>query len=78
MKTELIVAGFIVFLAMIAFFALLGTIGFVHMCKHNCHLKKPRCNCCADLEKEDLNEDYGEYYYSDGERRLDVMEVGIL
>ena len=77
MKPKLILAGFIVFLAMIAFLALLGTIGFVHMCKYNCHLKKPRCNCCADLEKEDVNEDYGEYYYSDGDRRLDVMEVGI-
>ena len=63
---------------MIAFLALLGTIGFVHMFKHNCHLQKPGCNCCADLEKEDVNEDYGEYYYSDGERRLDVVEVRIL
>ena len=61
---------------MIAFLALLGTIGFVHKCKNNRHLKKHRCNCCADLEspveKEDVNEDYGDYYYSDGERRMDV------
>ena len=37
---------------MVAFVALLGIIGFVHMCKNNCHLKKHRCNCFADLEKE--------------------------
>ena len=60
---------------MVAFVALLGIIGFVHMCKNKCHLKKLRCNCRAELEKEDINEDYGDYYYSDGDRRLDVMEV---
>ena len=27
------------------------------------------------MEKEDENLDYGNYYYADGERRLDVMEV---
>jgi len=27
------------------------------------------------FEKEDVNEDYGDYYYSDGDRRLDVMEA---
>ena len=26
-------------------------------------------------EKKDENLDYGTYYYSDGDRRLDVMEV---
>lgn len=28
-----------------------------------------------DLEKEDKNLDYGAYYYDDGERRQDVVEV---
>ena len=36
---------------------------------------KCKC-CCVDLEKEDKNLDYGNYYYDDdGERRQDVMEV---
>ena len=34
--------------------------------------------CCVDLEKEDENVDYGAYYYADGERRQDVMEVVFL
>ena len=32
------------------------------------------CKWCVDLEKEDENLDYGNYYLA-GERRLDVMEV---
>ena len=71
----MLTTGSIVVFAMVAFVALLGIIGFVHMCKNNCHLKKHRRNCFADLEKEDINEDYGDYYYFDGDRRLDVMEV---
>ena len=28
-----------------------------------------------DIEKEDDNPDYGTYYYTNGDRRQDVMEV---
>ena len=58
---------------MVAFVALLGIIGFVHMCKNNCHLKKNIGATALQIWKK--NEDYGDYYYSDGDRRLDVMEV---
>ena len=27
------------------------------------------------MEKRDINLDYGTYYYADGDRRTDVMEV---
>ena len=36
------------------------------------------CCTCQDLEKEDKNLDYGTYYYDDGDRRTDVMEVPII
>ena len=36
------------------------------------------CFTCQDLEKEDKNLDYGTYYYDDGDRRTDVMEVPII
>ena len=33
------------------------------------------CRCLKKLEKEDDNQIYGDYYYSDGERRAGVLEV---
>ena len=50
-------------------------VGLVYMIRTNCHLKEKCCKCCINLEKEDDNLDYGTYYYADGDRRLDVMEV---
>ena len=39
-------------------------------------IREKCCKCCfVDLEKEDTNMDYGNYYDADGERRQDVMEV---
>ena len=31
--------------------------------------------CCLDLEKEDINNEYGMYYDTNGEMRQNVMEV---
>ena len=46
------------------------------MCRTNCcKIRETCCPCCIDLEKTDVNLDYGDYYYEDGERRQDVMEV---
>ena len=52
------------------------------MCRTNCEIRKTCCKiretccpCCIDMEKTDTNLDYGDYYYEDGERRQDVMEV---
>merc|ERR1712032_1759791 len=46
------------------------------MIRTNCEIRQKWCKCCCvDLEKRDRNLDYGNYYYADGERRQDVMEV---
>ena len=53
--------------------------GLGYMCRTNCDIQKKCCKCCCvDLEKEDKNLDYGAYYYADGERRQDVVEVDFL
>ena len=49
--------------------------GLGYMLRTNCKIREKCCKCCVDLEKEDRNLDYGTYYYDDGERRQDVMEV---
>ena len=51
--------------------------GLIYMIRTNCKIRERCCKCCVDLEKEDKNLDYGigAYYYDDGERRQDVMEV---
>jgi len=50
--------------------------GVIYMIRTNCKIRQKCCKCCIDLEKEDINLDYGNYYYADaGERRQDVMEV---
>ena len=49
--------------------------GLVYMIRTNCKIRERCCKCCVNLEKKDRNLDYGEYYYDDGERRQDVMEV---
>ena len=63
----------IVLYAVVSIFALLTTTGLIYMCHTLCNLRE---KCCVDLEKKDDNPDYGEYYYWDGDRRKDVMEVG--
>ena len=67
--------GLIVYYVMISIPVLLTTIGLIYMCRTNCNLREKCCKCCLDLEKKDVNPDYGDYYYADGDRRLDVMEV---
>ena len=50
--------------------------GLIYMCRRNCEIREKCCKCCVDLEKRDINLEYGTYYYADdGERRQDVMEV---
>ena len=66
----------IVYYALISIPVLMTLFGLVYMCRViNCNLKEKCCKCCIDLEKKDDNLDYGTYYYADGDRRLDVMEV---
>ena len=66
----------IVYYILISIPVLFTIFGLIYMCRViNCNLKEKFCKCCVDLEKEDDNLDYGTYYYSDGDRRLDVMEV---
>ena len=64
----------IVLYAVVSIFALLTTMGLIYMCYTFCNLRE-KC-CVVALEKKDDNPDYGEYYYWDGDRRQDVMEVG--
>ena len=55
--------------------ALFTLAGIVYMCWMHCKLKRKCLSLCTSLEKEDTNLDYGTYYYADGDRRTDVMEV---
>ena len=68
--------GTFIFIGMVCFVSALTVAGLIFMCKTLC--KCPTRCCCKDLEKEDINTDYGTYYYPDGERRSDVMEVTFL
>jgi len=57
---------------------ILIVLGIVFMCRTYCKICLKCCKCCSsdlEREKEDENVDYGAYYYDDGERRQDVMEV---
>ena len=51
-------------------------VGFIYMCRTLC-LPALKEKCCIELEKKDDNPDYGTYYYSDGDRRQDIMEVAL-
>ena len=51
-------------------------VGFIYMCRTLC-LPSLKEKCCIELEKKDDNPDYGTYYYSDGDRRQDIMEVAL-
>ena len=48
-------------------------IDLVYMICNTC--KVQCCITCKDEEKRDLNLDYGTYYYQDGKRRANVVEV---
>ena len=69
----------IVYYTLISIPVLFTIVGLVYMIRTNCvpAVREKCCNrCCVDLEKKDVNPDYGNYYYyADGERRQDVMEV---
>ena len=68
--------GFIVFLGMFSFVLSLTIGGVVFMVYTNCRCKiQCCCSICKDLEKRDLNPDYGTYYYDDGKKRADIVEV---
>ena len=51
-------------------------VGFIYMCRPLC-LPAIKEKCCMELEKKDDNPDYGTYYYSDGDKRQDIMEVAL-
>ena len=51
-------------------------VGFIYMCRTLC-LSSLKEKCCMELEKKDDNPDYGTYYYSDGDKRQDIMEVAL-
>ena len=70
--TDLGTVGPIIFVGMISIVALMTLGGLLYMCKTNCE-----CQCCCkckNLEKMDVNQIYGEYYYDDGRRRATEME----
>ena len=60
---------------MLCFVGAMTLVGLVIMIRSNCHFKVQCCITCKEDEKTDLNLDYGTYYYDDGERRTDVVEV---
>ena len=60
---------------MVSFLVLITLGGVLFMCWKICS-----CSCCClrcpkNLEKVDVSPIYGDYYYSDGERRAGEMEV---
>ena len=60
---------------MLCFVGAMTLVGLVIMISNNCHFKVQSCITCKDEEKTELNLDYGTYYYDDGERRTNVVEV---
>ena len=67
--------GTIVYYILISIPVMFTVFGLIYMCRTNCEVRKNCCKCCVDIEKKDVNLDYGTYYDVEGERRLDVMEV---
>ena len=67
--------GTIVYYILISIPVMFTIFGLIYMCRTNCEVRKNCCKCCVDIEKKDVNLDYGTYYDVEGERRLDVMEV---
>merc|ERR1719239_644636 len=65
----------IVFYTLVSIPVMFTIFGLIYMCRTNCKVREKCCKCCVNLEKEDTNLDYGNYYYADGERTQDVMEV---
>ena len=63
---------------MLCFVGAMTLVGLVIMIRNNCHCKVQCCITCKEDEKTDLNLDYGTYYYDDGERRTDVVEVSFI
>jgi len=77
--------GTIVYYILISIPVAFTIFGLIYMCRSRrtnreirktCReIRETCCKCCVDLEKEDKNLDYGDYYDQDGERRQDVMEM---
>ena len=66
----------IVFYILVSIPGVFFLVGFIYMCRTLC-LPALKEKCCIELEKKDDNPDYGTYYYSDGDRRQDIMEVAL-
>ena len=64
----------IVFYILVSIPGVFFLVGFIYMCRTLC-LPALKEKCCIELEKKDDNPDYGTYYYSDGDKRQDIMEV---
>ena len=68
--------GTIVYYSLVSIPVMFTIFGLIYMCRTNCKVREKCCKyCCVNLEKEDTNLDYGSYYYDDGERRQNVIEV---
>ena len=65
----------IVYYLLISVPIILTIFGVAYMCRTNCEVREKCCKSSVNSEKEDKNLDYGNYYYDDGERRKDVVEV---
>ena len=65
----------IAFYTIFSILAVFTIFGVGYMIRTNCKIREKCCKCCVNLEKEDKNMDYGNYYDDDGERRQDVMDV---
>ena len=63
---------------MLCFVGAMTLVGLVIMIRSNCHFKVQCCITCKEEERTDFNLDYGTYYYDDGERRTDVVEVSFV
>ena len=75
---EFMTIGFYIFIGMLCFLAILGLAGLTHMIRNNCRCQVQCCANCKDLEKRDVNVDYGTYYSDSGERRENIVEVSVL
>ena len=68
----------LIFLGLVSIPVAFTLAGLTYMCKKICcrNIQEKCYEFCSDMEKTDVNTDYGDYYYyASGDRRRDLNEV---